>query len=68
MIQQHLDNDHSIARGTILGHVGAQTFAVNIFLAKANPFETNYSKPLRQPWVDPSYRVYLTHRRSIKQI
>ena len=27
----------------------------------------NYSKPLRQPQVDPAYRIYLTHRNSINK-
>ena len=35
------------------------------FLTKTNLFETNYSKPLRQPQVDLLYRVYLKHRNSI---
>ena len=51
--------------GTIFEHCGCPGEARKLFLLKTNLLETNYSKPLRQPQVDPAYRVYLKHRNSI---
>ena len=39
----------------------------NTFLSKTNLFKTNSSKPLRQPYPNLAYGVYLKHRNSIKQ-
>ena len=50
---------------SIFEHFGAPKCVQKHFLTKTNLFLTNYSKPLRQPWVNLVYRVYLKHRNSI---
>ena len=51
--------------GRLLNPSGSQKSARTHVLAKTNLFETNCSKPLRQPYPNPAYRIYLKHRNSI---
>ena len=65
MIQNGIGNIPQIGLGSIFEHVGVPKFARKHFLSKTILFQTNYSKPLRQPKVDLAYRVYLKPLNSI---
>ena len=50
---------------SIFEDFGVPKFAQKHFLLINDLFKTNYPKLLRQPWVNPAYKVYLKHRNSI---
>ena len=53
---------------SIFDHLKVPKLARKLFLLINDLFETNYSKPLRQPYANLTYRVDLKHRNSILKI